>query len=240
MSYIKGNYRRSIFTSNQGYVIGLFKVVETDSEEMHDYIGKIVTFTGYFYDLNEEDTYVLYGEAVHHPRYGLQFQAESFEKVKPTEKDAVVEFLSSDLFPGIGEKLAEAICDTLGDDPLNEILDNPECLNLVPKLTKKKADKIVSILKKYDESHEIMVRLAELGFNAKESLEVYNNYGNDTLRVIDENVYDLRYFKDIPFSKIDKAGLKLNIMEDDHRRVLALTHYLINRLIYQNMSLIHI
>ena len=234
MSYIKGNYRRSIFTSNQGYVIGLFKVVETDNEEMRDYIGKIVTFTGYFYDLNEEDTYVLYGEAVHHPRYGLQFQAESFEKVKPTEKDAVVEFLASDLFPGIGEKLAAAICDTLGDDPLNEILDNPECLNLVPKLTKKKADKIVSILKKYDESHEIMVRLAELGFNAKESLEVYNNYGNDALRVIDENIYDLRYFKDIPFNKIDRAGLKLNISEDDHRRVLALTHYLMNRLIYQN------
>ena len=234
LSYIKGNFRRSIFTSNQGYVIGLFKVIETDSEEMRDYINKIVTFTGYFYDLNDEDTYVLYGEAVNHPRYGLQFQAESFEKVKPTEKDAVVQFLSSDLFPGIGEKLAEAICDTLGDDPLNEILANPECLNLVPKLTKKKADKIVTVLKKYDESHEIMVRLAELGFNAKESLEIYNSYGTMTMQMIDENVYDLRIFKDIPFSKIDKAAKKLNIKNDDYRRVLALTAYLMNRLIYQN------
>ena len=30
-TYIKGNYRRSIFESENGYVIGLFKVKETIS-----------------------------------------------------------------------------------------------------------------------------------------------------------------------------------------------------------------
>ena len=32
MSYIKGNYTKTIFESNTGYLVGLFKVLETDDE----------------------------------------------------------------------------------------------------------------------------------------------------------------------------------------------------------------
>ena len=46
MSYIKGNYRRSIYSSPQGYHIGLFKVIDTDDEKLADYIDRVITFTG--------------------------------------------------------------------------------------------------------------------------------------------------------------------------------------------------
>ena len=149
-TYIKGNYRKSIFKSDKGYVIGLFKIRETNDDSLKDYINRTITFTGYFYDLNEDDTFIFYGSGVDHPRYGFQFNVSNYEKVKPTDKDGIVEFLSSDLFPGIGEKLAISIVDTLGENALDRIIKEPECLNLVPRLTKKKADKIVQILKKYD------------------------------------------------------------------------------------------
>jgi len=145
-TYIKGNYRKSIYKSDKGYVIGLFKVRETNDKDLEDYINRTITFTGYFYELNEDDTYLFYGEGVKHPRYGFQFQVENYEKVKPTDRDGVIEFLSSDLFPGVGERLAQNIVDTLGDNALNIILEKPEELNLVPKLTKKVADKIIRIL----------------------------------------------------------------------------------------------
>ena len=32
-NYIKGNYKRTIFKSDKGYVIGLFKIKETNDEE---------------------------------------------------------------------------------------------------------------------------------------------------------------------------------------------------------------
>ena len=118
-SYIKGNFRRSIFKSDKGYVIGLFKVRETNDENMEEYLNQTVTFTGYFHELNEDDTYVLYGEVVNHPRYGLQFQTSRYERLKPTGKDAIVTFLSSDLFPGVGEKLAAQIADVLGDNAID-------------------------------------------------------------------------------------------------------------------------
>ena len=158
-SYIKGIYKKAIFTSEKGYVIGLCKIVETDNLIFSDFIDKTITFTGYFHELNEGDTYIFHGEEVEHAKYGLQFQVESFEKVKPEDKDGIVEFLSSDLFPKIGVKLATSIVETLGDNALNLILEDPSCLNLVPKMTSKKIDTIYNNLLKYDESHQTIVYL---------------------------------------------------------------------------------
>ena len=45
-TYIKGNYRKTIFRSDKGYVIGLFKLKETNDEDMKLYINKSITFTG--------------------------------------------------------------------------------------------------------------------------------------------------------------------------------------------------
>lgn len=234
-SYIKGNYRKSIFKSDKGYVIGLFKVRETNDENLKDYVNRTITFTGYFYDLNEDDTFIFYGEGVEHPRYGFQFNVSNYEKVKPTDKDGIVEFLSSDLFPGIGEKLAISIVDTLGEEALDRILKEPECLNLVPRLTKKKADKIVQILKKYEESHQVIVYLSELGFNMKEALSIYNKYGAFTMKTVDKNVFNIVYdLEDISFNKVDEAAKRLEIDEFDDRRFEAIVFYSMKKLTYQN------
>ncbi len=233
--YIKGNYRRSIYSSDKGYVIGLFKVRETNSEKLEYYVNKTITFTGYFHELNEDDTYIFYGEEVTHPRYGFQFGVSEYERVKPTDKEGIIEFLSSDLFPGIGENIAKQIVETLGENALEEILKKPSCLNLVPKLTQKKANRIVSILAKYEESHQTIVKLNELGFSMKDSLLIYNQYKTYTLDVIDKNIYKL--IDDVPeisFLKVDLVAKGKGIILEDERRVKALIIYTMNNLTYQN------
>ena len=37
--YIKGQYRKSIFTTDNGYIIGIFKVIETDIEDIYTLCG---------------------------------------------------------------------------------------------------------------------------------------------------------------------------------------------------------
>lgn len=234
-SYIKGNYRRSIFKSDKGYVIGLFKVRETNDEVLDEYVNQTITFTGYFHELNEDDTYVLYGEAVNHPRYGFQFQCNRYERIKPTGKEAVVEFLSSDLFPGVGEKLAKSVAETLGDNAIDKILEDESSLYLVPKLTENKIKKIVNTLKKYEESHQTIARLIDLGFSMREALSIYNEYKSNTMKIIDNNIYQISYnLPDISFLKVDKAANLLDISIDDDRRVKAATLYVFKKLIYQN------
>ena len=136
-TYIKGNFRRSIYQSTQGYTIGLFKVSDTNDEKLADYLDRVITFTGYFHELNDMDTYLFYGKLVEHDKYGEQFQVESYERCKPEEKNSIIEFLTSGLFKGIGEKKAKQIVDTLGKDTLKIILENPDNLILIPGITKK-------------------------------------------------------------------------------------------------------
>lgn len=234
-TYIKGNFRKAIFSSEKGYVIGLFKLRETNDDLLNDYINRTITFTGYFHNLNEDDTYIMYGEVVNHPRYGMQFQSNKYERIKPTGKDAVAIFLASDLFPGIGEKLAKIVAETLGDNALDRILADPSCLDLVPKLTRKNANKIASNLKKYEESHQVIAKLIDLEFTMRESLNIYNEYKANTLKIIDSNIYQISYnLQDISFMKVDKAAQKLNVDLYDIQRVKAATLYTMKNLIYKN------
>lgn len=232
--YIKGNYRKSIFRSDKGYIIGLFKVRDTNKENLKDYINKTITFTGYFHDLNEDDTYIFYGEDINHPRYGFQFAVTEYERVKPTDTESIIEFLSSDLFPGIGEKMAKTIVEVLGNDVLDKIIKDKSCLMLVPKLPQKKADKIYETLLKYDESHNIIVSLNELGFSMKDSLIIYNTYRGKTKQILDEDIYRIiKEIKEISFSKIDSAASALGYETNDKRRIKAAIVYLIETIIYQ-------
>ncbi|MBE6151763.1 MAG: ATP-dependent RecD-like DNA helicase [Firmicutes bacterium] len=225
-SYIKGVYKKSIFSSEKGYIIGLCKVIETDNIIFSNFIDKTITFTGYFHELNEGDTYIFNGEEVEHIKYGLQFQVESFEKIKPEDKDGIIEFLSSDLFPKIGTKLATSIVEVLGEDALNMILEDPSCLNMVPKITQKKIDIIYNNLLKYDESHQTIVYLTELGFNMKDSLAIYNQYLKDSISVINNNIYKIIDVVDeISFLKIDEVAKKINMDPLDPRRIKAIIIY---------------
>ena len=51
MDYIKGSYRSSIFEKGL-FVIGLFKVEETNIEDMRVYVNRTITFKGNFEALN--------------------------------------------------------------------------------------------------------------------------------------------------------------------------------------------
>ena len=133
--YIKGQYRRSIFKSDAGYIIGIFKVIETNLDEVEIYINRTITFTGYFHELNDTDTYIFNGSLIDHPRYGEQFQVENYERCKPEDKDSMIEFLSSGLFKGIGEAKAKKITSVLGKDTFDVILNNPSNLVLIPTIT---------------------------------------------------------------------------------------------------------
>lgn len=233
-TFIKGTVKRIIFSSNDGFTVGLIKIKDTDEQDLIDYKNKLFTFTGLFAELNIDDSYIFYGEVVDNPKYGLQYKVNRYDKVMPEDKDGLVLFLSSDIFPGVGEKTAEQIVEILGDDCLKKISENYECLLSVPKMTQKKAMGISTNLNKYNESFETVVFLTNFGFNMKESLKIYNHYLEDTIRVVKENPYELiDTVEGITFSKVDQLRDKTNILVNDERRILALIIYVMESLCFR-------
>ena len=231
--YIKGNYSKSIFAADD-YIIGLFRIKETNIDEIKSYVNKIITFTGHFHELNKDDLYCFYGQIINHPKYGLQFQVENYERLKPTDIDGLIAFLSSDLFKGVGNKLAKSIVELLGKNALDEILKDETCLLLVPKMTEKKAHKIYETLVKYEESHQMIVYLTELGFTMKDALRIYNVYKKETISKIEYNPYKLIEDVEINFLKVDEIALKFKIANNDERRIKACIIYIMEKIIYSN------
>jgi len=232
--FVKGVFRQSIFRSEKGYIIGLLKVSETNIIEMQEYINKTITFTGYFADLREFEKYIMYGEIVNHPKYGFQFNVSDSERIKPDDKDGIVEFLSSDLFKGIGEKMAIRIVDTLGEEALDLILKDKTCLYQVPKLSETKIDIIHDTLVKYEESHETIVKLTELGFSMRDSLSLYNTYKSNTIRIIENDIYRIiDDVEEINFLKVDEIATTLNEDKFNLNRIKACIVYTIKELSFK-------
>lgn len=226
-TYIKGNYRKSIYQTANGYNIGIFKVQDTNDEKLANYLDRTITFTGYFHELNDMDTYMFYGKLVKHEKYGEQFQVESYERCKPEEKDSIIEFLTSGLFKGIGEKKAKNIVDVLGKDTLKIILENPDNLLLIPTITKANIDTLHTKLKEYEASYETILFLGNLGFSTRDSMIIYNYYKDRTKQVIETDIYQLIYdITDINFKKVDQIALNMNIEKDSLIRIKAAIIYI--------------
>lgn len=233
--YVKGKFIKKIFSSDKGYIIGVMKVNDTNISDLYDFINTTLTFTGYFPELKEDENYMFYGELVDHPKYGLQYQVNESKLIMPDTKEGLILFLSSDLFKGIGEVMAKNIVSTLGNDCLNKILTDPSCLNLVPKLTEKKASEILETLKKYSQSHQTIVYLTDLGFSMKDAMTIYNFYKDKTIPKVEINPYKIMDdLEEITFPKIDKIHQNLNIDDLDKSRIKACIYYSMKELLFLN------
>ena len=202
MDYIKGKIRNIIYQNkDNGYVVAVFRVKETSDTKMEEYVGKTVTITGTFLDINEEETFILYGSPTRHERFGFQYQVSSYEKEKISSEDALVEFLSSSLIKGCGEKSAKKIVEILGMDAIDKIKNDEHALDSVPGLTDAKKASIRSSLLEYSDADDSLLKLKELGFSIPEATKIYKKYGASTKYIMEANLYVLTEIMD--FNKID-------------------------------------
>ena len=226
--YIKGNFKKTIFSTNEGYTVGLFRVKESDIDEL---IDKTITFTGYFHELNEVDTYEFTGKLVEHKKYGKQFNVEKYTKVLPDSIDSTIDFLTSGLFKGIGKKKAKLLVDKYKDKTLDIILNSPEDLILIPTITKKNIDVLHNTLQEYSASYEIVIYLNELGFNINDSTIIYNFYKENTKKIIEEDIYRLIIdIKNMTYKKIDYIALSMGVEKNSLIRLRGSILYIMEEI----------
>ncbi|CAL28138.1 ATP-dependent RecD-like DNA helicase [Staphylococcus carnosus] len=217
-SMVKGTVEAILFQNKENF----YTVLKVDPIETNEEFDSMPTVVGFFPEIAEGDVYTFKGQAVTHPRYGKQLKAETFEKELPQTKDAIVSYLSSDLFKGIGKKTAENIVDTLGENAINKILDDEQALAEVPHLSKKKQKQIAEQIYSNQEVEKIMIRLHDLGFGPKLSMNIYQVYQVETLTEIEENPYQLVYdVKGVGFNKADTLAKNLGIEYNDPERLKA-------------------
>lgn len=203
MNYIKGKIRNIIYqNTDNGYVVAVFRIKETNDDLMRDYLNKTITITGVFLDINTEDTYSLYGEYLKHERFGFQYNVKSYEREEPSTESAVIEFLASPLIKGCGEKTAIKIVETLGVDAVKKIKENKNNLLVVPGMSESKAEKIYNSIIAHQSADDVLIKLKSLGFTTAESTKIYNRHKENVNPIIETNLYLLVDI--IDFNKLDK------------------------------------
>ncbi len=205
MSYVKGTIRQVFFEGSGGYKIGIIRIKETDLDELKSKVNQTITFTGLFAELRYDSTYIFEGDYIYKDKYGYEFKVSSYEKQEVAGRDAVIDFLTSSLIKGCGEKTAIKIVDALGDDALSKIKENPNSLISIKGITKALALKIYESVMSYDNTDDLIIELKNLGFTIKESLLIIEQYGHDALERIKDNVYNLKTI--IDFEKLDHVFL---------------------------------
>lgn len=219
--YIIGNIRKIIYTGDNGYRVGIIKVkkASTSFEYLKD---KSLTFSGYFHDLDEDEIYKFSGGIINHYKYGEQFNVTFYEREMPEEKDSVVEFLSSGNFKGIGKKTATKIVEVLGNDAIRLIIDDSMCLLKVDGISNRQIETLRDGLLEYSNSYNTILKLNDLGFSSKDSMKMYNKFRENTLNIIDENIYSvIENIKEFTFKKIDLIALRIGYLRDDKKRIEA-------------------
>ncbi|MDP4170639.1 MAG: ATP-dependent RecD-like DNA helicase [Bacillota bacterium] len=233
--FVKGRHLVTIFHNEQN----LYTVLRIRVEDTNDtYEDKEAVITGHFPKIHEQESYIFYGDFKDHPKFGLQFIATHFRKDMPQTKQGVVSYLSSDLFKGIGKKTAENIVNTLGENAISRILNQPSLLESVPKLPPDKAKELYDTLMEHQGLEQVMVSLNQFGFGPQLSIKIYQAYKEQTLEAIRKNPYQLvETVEGIGFGRADELGFQLGITGNHPDRIKAACLYTME---YESMQTGHV
>ncbi|MCO7175630.1 ATP-dependent RecD-like DNA helicase [Sporolactobacillus kofuensis] len=224
--WVKGEPTRIVFqNSENGYTVMIVKIDET-TEEINE---KEMTMVGFFPAVHLYETYQFAGRLKTHPRYGQQYEVENYRKLLPKSRSGIVNYLSGDLFPGVGKKTAETIVNALGENAISKILNDPGCLEEVPKLDKEKSTMIADTLLKNEGLEKILIGLSDFGFGSQLAMKIYQAYGDETLEVIQENPYQLiQDIEGIGFQRADELAASIGISGNHPDRIQAAFLYWLN------------
>lgn len=210
----------SIYYSNPS---NFYKVMLISVNESSDTLKeKELVITGNFGQIQEGDQYKFIGKWTDHPKYGVQFQSIKYLKEKPSSEEAIVAYLSSPRFKGIGKKSAQAVVNHLGIHCIDRILEDESVLDTISELNSKKRQQLITVLDKEQGMQKIIIALNDFGLSNQLAYKVYQRFEGNTLSTIQKNPYILiEEIEGIGFNRADAIAEEMGIEGDSLERIKA-------------------
>lgn len=230
--------RVNFYNAENGYsvvLVSLNKNQFTLLKKSGNLIGNKLVVVGVFDRqpvLDEEYTFI--GEFVRDPNYGLQFKFESFNRISLNSPEALVQYLSSDLFPGIGIVTAKNIVNCLGTEAIDLILKDKNVLKEVG-VKPKNIDVIYETILNNKNSQDTMLFFINHGITMDMCHKIINTLGSNAVAIVKEQPYILmEKIERFSFIKNDALALKMGIAKNSKTRLLALISYVLKDSLYQS------
>lgn len=175
----------------------------------HETFGKFFA-AGMTCSINPGAFYRIKGRWREH-RHGKVFIFQDFTTLMPNTRKMAVEFLCCKGFcKGVRRKTIERIVETLGDNTITLINENPDILDTIKNLSPLTKNKISNAIRSASEAEKVFTYLYRFGINARDSFTLFCKYGNDTIAEICANPYGIAEDNDniYSFATADNIALQ--------------------------------
>lgn len=191
----------------------------------------LVTVVGHLPEVQPGERLRLEGDWTTHPRYGRQFRVERCQQILPATAEGIRRYLGSGLIRGVGPVTAARIVDRFGVDTLRVLEEEPERLREVPGVGPKRAAAIARAWEEQKAIREVMLFLQSHGVTTGLAVKIYKTYGDDALRVVQEDPYRLaRDIWGVGFRTADKIARNLGLPPDAPSRIQAGVAYALSQM----------
>ncbi|MBQ7431871.1 MAG: ATP-dependent RecD-like DNA helicase [Lachnospiraceae bacterium] len=182
--------------------------------------GKESCLVGVLPSVSEGEYVTASGEVVVHPVYGEQIRVQEFAFSVPSDKAGMELYLGSGAIKGIGPALAKRIIKKFGEDTFRIMEEEPERLAEIKGISERRALEVASQMLEKREGRKAMLFLQKYGISWNMGMKIYNQYGNELYRIIQENPYRLADdITGIGFKIADEIASKAGIVADSEFRI---------------------
>ncbi len=179
-----------------------------------------ITCVGSFQYISQGEMIEASGHYVTHPTYGEQFQVEAFEIKAPEDSLAMERYLGSGAIKGIGPALAARIVRKFGEDTIRIVEEEPERLEEVKGISKKKAREIAVQITEKADMRQAMMFLQKYGISLNLGAKIYQKYGQKLFGILQENPYRLAEdIEGVGFKIADEIAARIGIHTDSDYRI---------------------
>lgn len=214
MIEVEGKIKRVVFHNpDNGYLVAKFKIDKSSDLEESE-----ITIVGKMMQIIDNFNLRINGNITFNEKYNTkQFEFINVEQLMPSDKEKIIEFLTSSLIKGCGKKTAEKLYNKYKNNTLEKIkkLENITCIEGISEVS---ALKINSSILKFALSKEIITKLQDIGFSIDEASKIYFEFKDGTLDILEKDFYALN--KVINFKKLDSIYV-LNHDLSEEKRIYA-------------------
>ena len=204
-----------------------YTVLKCAAKGYHD----LITVVGIMPETNVGAVLSLTGTWKVDSKYGRQFSVETFEETLPATVLGIEKYLGSGLIKGIGPNYAKRIVNTFGTETLDVIEENPDRLLTVPGIGKIRVEKIKKSWEDQKEIKNIMIFLQGHGVSTSHATKIYKQYGNESIKIVQENPYRLADdIWGIGFKTADTIAAKMGFGHEKYERLRSGIMYTLNQL----------
>lgn len=198
--------------------------------KVKDY-SDLVTLVGNLLDVPVGAVLLCDGDWKVDKKYGRQFVCETWEEVMPATVYGIEKYLGSGLVKGIGPKFAHLIVEKFGTETIEILEDNIERLREVPKIGKRRVEKIRESWEKQKDIKNVMLFLQQYGVSTAYAAKIYRQYGKESIDKVQDNPYRLADdIWGIGFKTADSIASKMGYEKNDLRRCKSGISYTLNEL----------